>query len=103
MFNNNRYQFEFAQDHLQKNGFICTNPIDIMETYPKYNERQIMSVDIAALFKCDYIAMLPGWRESKGATTEILIAHRYGLKIIDAYTLEPIDVMIELNFLIPKK
>jgi len=41
-----------------------------------------MGVDIYWLKKCDAIHMLPGWRDSKGASMEYLVAKGLGLEIL---------------------
>lgn len=40
-----------------------------------------MRADIAQLVTCDAVALLPGWRDSRGATLERDIAHRLGMHI----------------------
>lgn len=46
--------------------------------------------DIEALLNCDQIAMLPGWKKSRGATAEYRVALWLGLPVIDAWTLKPV-------------
>ena len=41
-----------------------------------------LTADIHWISKCDAIHMLPGWRESKGARIEYLVAKGLGLRII---------------------
>lgn len=41
-------------------------------------------LDIYWLSKCDAIYMLPGWRESKGAVIEYMVAKGLGLSILGA-------------------
>ena len=42
-----------------------------------------MRADIAALVTCEAIVLLPGWRESKGATLEHHIAERLGMQVFE--------------------
>lgn len=53
--------------------------------------RHVMSVDIAAIYAADAIALLPGWETSTGATVELALAQFIGLAILDAVTLKPIS------------
>ena len=48
-----------------------------------------MRRDIKALMDADALAMLPGWRKSKGASLEAQIGLGLGLPILNADTLEP--------------
>jgi len=41
-----------------------------------------MKEDIGELLRCDTIALLPNWRNSKGAKLEYLIATHLGLEVI---------------------
>jgi hypothetical protein len=41
-----------------------------------------MNTDIYWLEKCDAIHMLPGWKKSKGASHEYLVAKGLGLEIL---------------------
>ncbi len=43
-----------------------------------------LTMDFYWLSKCDAIHMLPGWRESKGASIEYLVAKGLGLEILGA-------------------
>lgn len=46
--------------------------------------------DIKLLVDCDAIAVLPGWRASRGASLEVHIATALGMPVLDAETLEPV-------------
>ena len=45
--------------------------------------KEIMARDIAALYSCDRIAMLPGWEGSGGASLERQAAHYVGIPSIE--------------------
>lgn len=42
-----------------------------------------MRADLKALLDCDAIAMLPGWKESRGATVEHHVAVACGMEVIE--------------------
>ena len=53
--------------------------------------REAFARDLPALCECDAIAVLSGWRESRGAAIEVALGRLLGLAILDAYTLEPVE------------
>lgn len=55
--------------------------------------------DLRLLLECEAVAVLPGWRESKGASLEVHTASALGMAILDAETMEPLSetVLEEAN------
>jgi hypothetical protein len=51
---------------------------------------EYMRLDLPMVMDCDAVAVLPGWRKSKGASLEVHVAVECGLDILDARTLEPL-------------
>lgn len=49
--------------------------------------REIFAEDVKLLLSCDAIALLPGWRKSRGANVELAVARLFGLTIFDAATM----------------
>lgn len=73
---NNFQEFESAKIWLLKNTqFEVFSPHDC-EKMPSYED--YMRADIKLLCKCDIIVMLPGWRNSKGATLEKAVSDAIG-------------------------
>ena len=60
-------------------GFFFETDADITPEHLK----EIMARDIAALYSCDRIAMLPGWEGSGGASLERQAAHYVGIPSIE--------------------
>ena len=95
--NGNREAFAQRAKELETAGHEPLNPWDIP---PDHNHGSCMggkvyetSVheygcflrnDIMAMMWCDAVSMLPGWEQSKGATTEYAVAIAIGLQILDA-------------------
>lgn len=61
--------------------------------YVRYG-RHVMMSDIVALYSVDAIALLPDWEQSLGATVELALAQFLDLKVFDAVTMEPKQVVI---------
>lgn len=65
--------FENAHCQLQQMGFEVVNPFLLNHNHDKQWE-SYMKVCIKALMDCNYIYLLPNWRESRGAVLEQQIA-----------------------------
>jgi hypothetical protein len=65
--------FKDAEDYLLSKGFEVVNPCTIDHSHSKTWE-DYMLCDIKALFPCDAIYMIDGWRNSRGARIERAIA-----------------------------
>ncbi len=72
--------FHAAATKLRAAGFEVVNPADINPDGAKTWE-ECMRADIKALCDCTAIATLPGWRESRGASLEVDIGIRLGMKV----------------------
>lgn len=92
--------FDASRDYLVSHGWKVISPSDLdratgfdekafPDDYDWHNLAQIgfdmrdaVKRDADALCKCDAIAMLPGWENSKGATAERAIALWLGLEVL---------------------
>ncbi len=52
-----------------------------------------MCVDIPQLIECDGVALLPGWKTSKGATIEHCIATALGKRVMECVDISEFQVM----------
>lgn len=66
---------------LRADGHDAVNPAELNPDGASWGD--CMRRDIAELVTCDAIQLLPGWRQSKGATLEHDIAVRIGLVVFD--------------------
>jgi hypothetical protein len=53
--------------------------------------RKFAERDVAIIFKCRAVAVLPGWEKSVGATAEVALARWLGLPILDARTFKALE------------
>lgn len=51
--------------------------------------REFLREDIREITRCDAIALLPGWRKSKGVAVELFVANALRLQVFDAQTFDP--------------
>lgn len=73
--------FRAAERELAEMGFRPVNPFD--NGLPdEAHWREHMRVDIAMLLACDFIYMLHGWEQSKGAKLEHDVATSCGIKVL---------------------
>lgn len=72
-------KFNEAQKFLASIGHGIVNPLEIASADLPWTEA--MKIDIKALMDCNAIAMLPDWRDSKGAILEHHLAINLGLTI----------------------
>lgn len=75
--------FNKAAASLRASGYEVVNPaeMDAADTGPK-EWHEYLRRDITELVKCDAIALLPNWTESKGARLERHIAVELGMREI---------------------
>ena len=63
---------------------------DLSIPLPQNFCRECVMRDIASLFFCDAIALLPGWEQSTGACAEKALAEWLSLQILSAVTFQPL-------------
>lgn len=51
--------------------------------------RDFLREDIREILSCDAVALLPGWRKSRGVAVELTVARAMKLQILDAQTFKP--------------
>ena len=90
--------FDRTADTLRARGYQVVNPCDLdRDTYevdfslcPEGTENpallpplpELLLRDLDELSRCDAIALLPGYTESKGALTELAFANFCGLRVL---------------------
>lgn len=81
----NNYPFFIASErYLRSVGFLTVNPATAGLENPNgttFTWEQCMKIDIRLLLNCSGIVLLPGWKKSRGATLEALIAVLLGYTV----------------------
>lgn len=83
--------FHAAAERLAQAGWKVFNPAENFGGRKDLPREEYLRLDLAVLARCDAIAMLPGWEDSRGAKLEYLVARELGCTIIDATTLRPLE------------
>jgi len=83
--------FRAAAERLQREGWEVVNPAENFGGSTNLPREAYMRVDVAQMTTCLAVAMLPGWRDSRGARMEYLLARELGMRILNAVTVEPLD------------
>ncbi|MCE2616088.1 DUF4406 domain-containing protein [Phocaeicola oris] len=86
--NERKAVFKAAEEFLKAEGYHPVNPFENGLPQPG-DWREHMRRDIALLLECDYIYMLDGWWQSKGAKLELDVASSCGIA--------PMFEVIEIN------
>lgn len=76
---NYRKKFKAAERAMQDEGYIVLNPAELPEGMLPGD---YMRICLAMLDTADVVAMLPDWRDSKGANVEFAYAQYTGLPIL---------------------
>lgn len=75
--------FNAEAARLRQLGFAVENPAENpappCDTWLAY-----MRLAIAQLVRCDAVALLPGWRDSRGARVEEGLARSLGLQVVES-------------------
>jgi hypothetical protein len=76
--------FRVAGERFRKAGWDVSNPAENFCGRTDLPRETYLRSDVAMLARCDAIALLPGWEESRGATLEAVLAAEIGLSFFDA-------------------
>lgn len=74
--------FNAKAAELRAKGYEVENPAEI-NADPTAEWVECMRADIARLVTCEVIVMLPGWKNSRGATLEHHIAQALGMFVVE--------------------
>ena len=80
---NNYPAFDAEAARLRALGYDVVNPAEINVDMDAPWHKCLRD-DIRAMLDCDAIALIDGWHDSVGAHLELHIAHRVGMRVVEA-------------------
>lgn len=79
--NQNYYAFNDAEVQLAAAGYEVINPA--RHPYdPEMVWSDYLKLDLQDLLQADAVATLPDWKESRGASLEVHVAHALGMSVL---------------------
>lgn len=78
---NYKAKFEDTKAELEKQGYIALTPSVLPSEGFEYGA--YIRISGAMLRECEYIYLLPDWRDSAGAKAEYNIAKMLGIKVLN--------------------
>ncbi len=84
--NYNYKMFDLAEKKLIALGYAVLNPAKNFKSKKRLKRSVYMRADLKQLMEADEICFLPGWKESKGAKTEYIVARELNLKMLEMDT-----------------
>ena len=76
-------KFDKAERYFNEIGHEVVNPAKICADLPEaFKHKEYMEVCIAALSQCDMIAVIDGYRTSRGVSEEITYALKKGIAVV---------------------
>jgi len=72
--------FATAADRLRNLGHTVINPAEIEQPIKEWSA--CMKEDIKQLMLADTVAVLPGWKKSRGAQIEVELAMQLGMSVV---------------------
>lgn len=86
--------FHGAAHALRDRGLTVISPAELDEAEGDVGEHSwehYIRRDLKHLAESKSVAVLPGWRDSRGAKLEVHIARALDMPVVDAHTLEPVE------------
>ena len=89
--NENADAFEEAAVSLRHLGYMVCNPHDTSALLGKLSHSEYLRFDFQRVLEADFLVALPGWEDSLGALSEIMMAVRMDLKVWNWETFSDYD------------
>lgn len=79
---------------LRDRGYEVFNPAENDDGGVRESREYYMRLDIPALLTCEAIVLLPGWRQSRGASLEVWMAIDLGMPLLQ-YVIADGEIILE--------
>lgn len=94
-------RFAKAEILLRERGYKVVNPAKFLFCrwpwfYKMVGYNAVLCYDLLRLSRCDYIYLLPGWKESRGATVESFFAWKIGVYRLTEKERKEIDLKLDV-------
>lgn len=90
--------FAAGRQRLRSLGFAVMCPAECSALTMEHPREFHMRRDLQMVMTADYIFVLPGWEDSKGACCEVVVGLEIGLSIIDYETGEDLTEFLRAHF-----
>ena len=90
---NNFPAFDAATTRLQQLGYAVCSPADTDKYLGQLTHEQYLRFDFERILEADFLIALPGWEQSMGALSELLMAVRMDVKCWRWETFEHYDLI----------
>lgn len=79
---NNEPAFNRATAALRRKGYKVVNPAEYDKSGQLLSWADCLRRDLTLMCeKCSSVALLPGWEKSRGATLEVYVAEKLGMRV----------------------
>ncbi len=79
--NANEIAFREAAEALRDFGYMVCNPVETSTLLGELTHAEYLRFDFERILEADFLVALPGWQDSLGALSEILMAVRMDVKV----------------------
>lgn len=66
---------------LRGRGFVVINPAETAGGVDHLDREWYFRMDLSAIAESEAVFVMPGWKDSEGAKTEVAVAHAFGLPV----------------------
>jgi hypothetical protein len=73
----------------ERMGAEVVNPAELINSGQEYSWADAMRISLKKMLECDMVALMPNWRDSRGACLEYYLAKQFDMPVV--FLPEPVD------------